>query len=848
MSHSRASHLLLPHPSLRHPGRWFWLFLLVPIIFGLARLRFDAEIFDLLPSDLSAVEGLKLYQQHFANARELIISVKTPASDQAEEAARKVAEALRARTDLVAEATWEPPWLEHPDQAAELMAYLWFNQPPQVFAELTNRLAPDKLEASLNAAREELATSLSPQEIARLSYDPFGLTQLPETTAAAAPSFSQGQDMFSSSDGRFRIIFVQARPELRTYRDCDRWLEVVKITAKSALGLNANEVVLGFTGRPAFYSEVAAGMQHDITTSVGGTAMIIAFLFWLAHQRIKPMLWLLTLLALILGSTLALGGLIFGTINVVSMGFAAILLGLAVDYAVVHYQEALAHPNLSIPQIRHAIAPSIFWAAVTTITAFLVLNFGGLPGLGQLGSLVALGVALAALIMIFEYLPPLFPARNDPQTVSPDSDSPGLTGPPTHPQPVSRSRGRLVFFLSGGVLLFTIIVLLFGLPPIDTTANALRPRKSPAYTTLDEIQAHLNQKREPVWLIVGGNSVEAVTHQLERVQAVLSQAASNQLIASFSLPLPLWPRPDFQAINRPIAKVLGEERPLLRQAAQASGFAPSSLALTERLLDTWLQAHQHQGVFWPTNPMSQWILQKVVASTSTNDFALGLINPIASDSASANLLRLTKLDAQLPRDNIWLSGWQLLGHAIFSRVKANMWKVVTPMVFLVLLSLFLAFRRASEITLSLTVLFLSGLCLLAVMRLVGWRWNLLNLMAVPLVLGTGVDYSIFMQLALRRYHGDLEMAYQSVGRALLLCGGTAIAGFGSLAWSSNAGMASLGQVCAVGIGSNMLIAIFLLPIWWDRIASTGRTPKIRADSNPAVTKHQKSETPRRNLN
>ena len=88
-------------------------------------------------------------------------------------------------------------------------------------------------------------------------------------------------------------------------------------------------------------------MKHDIILSVGGTSFIIAILFWFAHRRIKPMLWLLTLLALILAATLALGGLIFGAINVISMGFAAILLGLAVDYAVVHYQEALAHPELS---------------------------------------------------------------------------------------------------------------------------------------------------------------------------------------------------------------------------------------------------------------------------------------------------------------------------------------------------------------------------------------------------------------------------------------------------------------------------------------------------------------------
>ena len=123
------------------------------------------------------------------------------------------------------------------------------------------------------------------------------------------------------------------------------------------------------------------------------------------------MLWLLLLLAIILVCTLALGGLFFGTINVVSLGFAGILLGLAVDYGVVHYQEALASPNAIIPEIRRAIGPSIFWAAVTTISAFLVLNFGGLPGLGQLGSLVALGVTLSALVMLFAFLPPLFRDR-----------------------------------------------------------------------------------------------------------------------------------------------------------------------------------------------------------------------------------------------------------------------------------------------------------------------------------------------------------------------------------------------------------------------------------------------------
>ena len=131
-----------------------------------------------------------------------------------------------------------------------------------------------------------------------------------------------------------------------------------------------------------FVEEIATSMQRDMSHSVGATSTIIALLFWLTHRRWLPMLWLLALLVLILAATLALGGLVLGTISVVSLGFAAVLLGLAVDYAVVHYQEALAHPQMTVPEIRRAIAPSILWAAITTMSAFLVLNLGGLPGPG----------------------------------------------------------------------------------------------------------------------------------------------------------------------------------------------------------------------------------------------------------------------------------------------------------------------------------------------------------------------------------------------------------------------------------------------------------------------------------
>src|SRR5689334_1615625 len=109
--------------------RGLWLALLIPVAVGLGRLRFDVEVLDLLPSNVPAVQGLKLYQQHFSNARELIITVRASDSEAAEKEAGAIAERLRSETNLVAGVAWQPPWLEHPEQTAELIAHLWLNQP-----------------------------------------------------------------------------------------------------------------------------------------------------------------------------------------------------------------------------------------------------------------------------------------------------------------------------------------------------------------------------------------------------------------------------------------------------------------------------------------------------------------------------------------------------------------------------------------------------------------------------------------------------------------------------------------------------------------------------------------------
>jgi len=814
--------------------RWWWALLTVAVGIGLCRLRFDVDILNLLPPDEPTVQGLKLYQKHFTNARELVVTLRAPDAERAERLADALAARLRQQTNLVATVSWQPPWMENPGQMAELLGCLWLNQPPESFAALTNRLAPDRLQAVLTETKEVLATSMSPMDIARRAFDPFDLLNLPALTNFSGFSMEQGQQMFASSEGNFRLVFVQSGVDLSSYRQCASWLKSIRAVVA---GLRAEQpkadwdgVVVHYTGRPVFVTEIAASMQHDISGSVGGTTVIIALLFWLTHRRWLPMLWLLTLLGLILGATLALGGLVLGSISVVSMGFAAVLLGLAVDYAVVHYQEALAHPQLSVPEIRRAIAPSILWAAITTMSAFLVLNLGGLPGLGQLGTLVAIGVGLAALVMVMIYLPPLFPNRRKapPVQTPPRWWSyflPPQETPSTGPAPTKQScRSALV--VTGLVLLAAGAVLCFHRPGLDRSGNALRPARGEAETTLDEIKSAMGLPPDPLWLIISGRDEPEVYRRLSLAEGVLNDAVSNHIIGRYLLPTALWPRAELQAANRATAAILGKQGPVLREAALREGFNTNALVLTEELVRTWARAGASAGVVWPTNQVSQWLLKRFVARTPDEWLVMGLIYPATNRVEAA---ALAGLSTRLAENRALLSGWELLGSTTLKRVQAKMWQVVTPMVVLVLASLWFAFRRPTEILLGAGVLLLSGLCLLATMAVAGWSWNLMNLMALPLMLGAGVDYTIFIQLALRRHGGDLDLVRRSVGRALMLCGATAMAGFGSLGWSSNPGMASLGRVCAVGIGANMIISVFLLPAWWTWLNQKAEGKRLKAE-------------------
>lgn len=800
---------------------------------GLGRLQFDVDVLNLLPADLPAVRGLKLYQEHFSTAQELIVVVHSADADYTESAARALTTAyLRPATNLVREARWQPPWQEQPRASAELVAYLWFNSPPETFAALADRLTPEKLPALLTTARNRLATSLSPNELAQAGYDPFGLLDMPPSIKRDGFPTNRDANGFASEDGTWRAIFVQPAEQLSDYRAASTWLQEVQGLVRQWRGAGDHHgIEIRYTGGPAFMTEISRSMQQNIRNSVLGTMLVIAVLFWWAHRRFAPLLWLISLLAMVLLGTLAAGGMLFHTINVVSMGFAAMLLGLAADYGLVLYQESQAEPQKPAREINRELAPGIIWSAVTTAGAFSLLSLGGLPGLMQLGWLVAIGMILAAAAMLFGYLAPLKTNHSSATSQSAQPTNARAETPEGGRQASAAVSPALI--VTGLLLIIFVAVVWPGLPRLDHSTAALRPRNIQAYDTFDEIKLFLGQQNEPLWLVVTGQNESEIAQRLAVSETALQSAVSNKAIAGYMLPTALWPRPDYQATNRSTARRLIDLREDVRTTALAEGFTSNSLALTENMLATWGKAVTSADYFLPTNNASRWTLDKVMARTTNGLMALGLITPSDGSATEAALAPLSSVDTQTST-RTFLSGWSLLGSEVLREVKGDFARVLIPMAMLLLITLWLAFRQFSSVLLSLAALIFSLAGLLTVMKFAGWSWNLMNITALPLLLGAGIDYGLHMQLALRRHGGDIAEVRGTVGRALLLCAGTTVAAFGSLAWSTNTGLASLGRICAAGIACNCLVAVYLLPSWWRWFAHPRNSKAAVGHKSPSV--------------
>jgi hypothetical protein len=127
----------------------------------------------------------------------------------------------------------------------------------------------------------------------------------------------------------------------------------------------------------------------------------------------------------------------------------------------------------------------------------------------------------------------------------------------------------------------------------------------------------------------------------------------------------------------------------------------------------------------------------------------------------------------------------------------------------VTLLLAVVLRRLRDVALVLAPLFFAALLTALTTTLIGLSMNFANVIALPLLFGIGVAYSIYFVMNWRA--GRADPLQSSTARAVLFSGLTTLAAFGSLALASHPGMAAIGELLTICLVYTLVSALLLLP-------------------------------------
>jgi predicted RND superfamily exporter protein len=770
------------------------------VFLGLSRIGFNVDILDLLPRDLPQVKGLSLYLRNFARPDELIVTISAPGAADAGEASDLLDRTLSGHPETVGTVMAEPPWEKDPRGLPAMAAYLFVNSPPSTVRRITEQLSSREAPQTARTTFAEIASTPSLREMLLLGEDPYRI--IPKLFPGGLPLENAGGG-FSSHDGTFRVLYVTPVAPLRNYRETADWLE--KIRALCSSMTLSNGVRIAFTGEPAFVAEISTSMQRDMVLSGIGTLMLIGLLFWWRYRRVAPLVLLLLLLLTVFLLSLATAGFFLHHLTAVGAGFASVMIGLSVDYGFFIHERSLRHSG-SLPELRRNCFRNIFWTSGTTAAAFFALNLSSFPGLAQFGNMVGIGVCIGVAVMLAIFAPLTLRFREQDSRDIPARDD-------ARPAP-ARFRIAEAAILAMVLLLLSVLAVK-GFPRADFSPSSLRSDNSPAQRALDELSRRLGGGHgDSLHLVVTGANPREVLDRLVKLQERLKEAESRGDLTGSFLPLPFWPDERNHAGNLAELKRLVPDLPRLRETLLANGFNDSSFSLTRAIFDRINAWKSGEPLLLPDNPAGRWITERMIRPDAHHPLALGFAQP--APGRERELVRF------LQAPGVYAVNWESLGRELKETLPREMILLSLGLAAGILSILAFGLRsfRAILLFMLTTAVFLA--CLAGAMSLLGMTWGFFNMAAIILLLGTGTDYGILLLLSLRRNGGDVPAARAELGTVIFLCAAAAAAGFGSLAWAANPGLASLGKTCALGLVIDALVSFFLLPMGWRLFFGTPR--------------------------
>jgi predicted RND superfamily exporter protein len=453
-------------------------------------------------------------------------------------------------------------------------------------------------------------------------------------------------------------------------------------------------------------------------------------------------------------------------------------------------------------------------AALTTSAAFSAFLVAEQPFLQDMGLLAALGIAWCCLLCL-TFLPALLvclPARRQLRR-------PRTMGIPALLSATQRA-SYWVLGLSLALCLGAVAALLWWPPSFETDLRNIHAADSPTLQTQKKLAAHFGGSQEPLMLIIEGATEEHVMRDLHRLEPALLKMVAEGVLAAVISPSLLYPDPGLQA---EVLRRLRRKDARALMAVLTTRLAEAGFDVTA--LHTYLSSIQHALTLHSPLNLAAFkalgfgeLLRSSLAHDATGTVGLALLFPMqelwTQDERQAVSQRLTRLLAELNVHGS-LSGLYIISTASAARIGSDFRRITLLAAVWIVGLVALKFRHLPSICLALLPVGCGTLWTAGLFALCGWKLNFMNIAILPMLLGLGIDFGIYMVHQVHRPGGASRIeAVQLTGVAIGLSAFTTQLAFGTLALSQNQGLASVGVVTLVGLTACLLASLLTLPAAW----------------------------------
>jgi predicted exporter len=756
------------------------------LFFSARRVEFSTDITNFMPEGHGA--ELAQISRELARselARTMVLSLTADDPARAIAAAKELAASLRANPEVA----WlregaDPEFLRSAYELYFPRRLYFLSDSPD--AELPALLSDDGLRAQARRMHESLALPMSPLVKRLIPEDPLGaFERQSERLREGEPPLATRDDVFTTRDGRFAVLLLATR---HSAFDSAAQRPLLEAIARELDALRARfgpDLVLEKSGANRFAVDAENKIRGDASwiSTLSGVGVALLSLVFFRSLLSLGVVMIPGLVGLLVA--MALGLVLFGRLDGMTLAFGASLIGVTIDYPThVLILWSLSQRVESPWSVARRLAGTLVMAALTTIAAFAGLGFTSFRGFQELGVFSTVGVA-AAVIASLLLLPDLLPRRRKIQPVS---------------EGLARFLGPWILQLHehrGALALVPLAVLALGavaLPKLrwnDDLSSISRP--DPGLQAEDDrVRERFSNFDAGRFVLALAADADTAVARNEQVYARLTELVrAGKLDGLRSLHGLFFPV-ELQERNLEQLRASPDLPARVDAAFASAGFRPGTTAPFAAALESPpppLTLAELRAS--PLGEVSSSLVLELDGRTAVITYLRGVHDPDALRAAVADLP-----DVHVFEQRTFLN-------AIYARFRdQTLWTITlgSAAVLLILIARYRDWRRATAAflpSLLVPIIVLSGFAL------AGVATNLLHAVSLLIVMGMGVDYGIFIV--------DSAEEGSEFGATLvscILCCLTTVLSFGTLAISSQPPLRAIGLTTGIGI----FLALVLAPV------------------------------------